>query len=345
MSLARAASIRHLATFHTVARFGSVTLAAEELHLSQSAVSIQLANLEEAAGTSLMLRTGRGLRLTEAGELLLNYAERLLALWNEASDEMASHLGAFSGSLRVGAVTTAEYWLPRLLVTFVSENPRVKINLHVANREDILRKLVNQDVDVAVTGHPPNEMKLAAHGFAKNPMGFMAAPHHPLMAERELTLATLAKTPLLVRERGSGSRNTLERIFREAGLRLRVGSEFSSNESIKQMCAAGFGPAYLSIHTCVLEMNAGLLKMLPLPNNPIEREWYVVRLPTKQVSSVALAFERFLREKGQDEIHRQVEQRLDSATALTAPAARRNGKDGKASPRVPNARAASARAA
>lgn len=345
MSLARAASIRHLTTFHTVARLGSVTLAAEELHLSQSAVSIQLANLETAAGTQLLTRTGRGIRLTEAGELLLDYAERLLALWNEASDEMASHLGEFSGSLRVGAVTTAEYWLPRLLVTFMAGNPRVKVNLHVANRDDILRKLVSHDVDIAVTGYPPNEMKLAAHGFAKNPMGFMAAPHHPLMSEPHLTLAALAKTPLLVRERGSGSRNTLERIFREAGLRLRVGSEFSSNESIKQMCAAGFGPAYLSIHTCVLEMNAGLLKILPLPNNPIEREWYVVRLPTKQVSGVALAFERFLRERGQEEIHRQVEQHLHAATTRDAPAARRNGSGAKTPARPASARAASARAA
>jgi DNA-binding transcriptional LysR family regulator len=337
MSLARAASLRHLTTFQAVARLGSVTLAAEELHLSQSAVSIQLANLESAAGAALVQRTGRGIRLTEAGELLLGYAERLLALWNEASDEMASHLGAFSGSLRVGAVTTAEYWLPRLLVTFVAENPRVKINLHVANRDDILRKLVSQDIDLAVTGHPPTEMKLSAHGFAKNPMGFMAAPDHPLMSQPELTLATLAHTPLLVRERGSGSRNTLERIFREAGLRLRVGSEFSSNESIKQMCAAGFGPAYLSIHTCVLEMNAGLLRMLPLPNNPIEREWYVVRLPSKQVSSVALAFERFLREQGQAEIHRQVEQRINSSTPWSASA----GKPAKPSARRATARAAS----
>jgi DNA-binding transcriptional LysR family regulator len=163
-------------------------------------------------------------------------------------------------------------------------------------------------------------MKLAAHAFAKNPMGFMAAPHHPLMTEPKLTLAALAKTPLLVRERGSGSRNTLERIFRDAGLRLRVGSEFSSNESIKQMCAAGFGPAYLSIHTCILEMNAGLLKMLPLPNNPIEREWFVVRLPSRQVSSIALAFERFLREQGQAEIHRQVEQRLHAVPPARPPA-------------------------
>jgi DNA-binding transcriptional LysR family regulator len=119
-------------------------------------------------------------------------------------------------------------------------------------------------------------------------------------------MATLAEARLLVRERGSGSRTTVERLFKEAGYRMRIGSELSSNESIKQMCAAGFGPAYLSMHTCILEMNAGQLKLLPMPNNPIEREWYVVRMAAKQAPQVALAFEQFLRSKGQLEIHRQL---------------------------------------
>jgi DNA-binding transcriptional LysR family regulator len=325
MSLARTASLRHLVTFHTVARLGSVTLAADELHLSQSAVSIQIASLEASAGTQLIVRTGRGVRLTEAGELLLSYAERLLAVWHEASDEMATLLGAFSGTLRVGAVTTAEYWLPRLLVKFVNENPRVKIKLDVDNRDGIVRKLSAQEIDIAVMGHPPGELKVTAASFAKNPMGFVAAPQHPLMSEPNLTMAALAEAHLLVRERGSGSRTTLERLFREAGLRLRVGSELSSNESIKQMCAAGFGPAYLSLHTCILEMQAGLLKMLPLPNNPIERAWYVVRVASKRMSHVALAFEQFLRDKGQDEIRQQVERQwgeVESAEAGVTTASR-----------------------
>jgi LysR family transcriptional regulator, low CO2-responsive transcriptional regulator len=306
MTLAKASSLRQLATFQAVARHGSVSLAADELHLSQSAVSIQIASLEAASGGALVVRTGRGVRLTEAGELLLNYADRLFALWNEASDEMATFLGNFSGTLRIGAVSTAEYWLPRLLVTFVNQNPRVKLKLHVANRDEIVRSLAAQEIDIAVMGQPPTELKVTAYPFAKNPMAFMAAPDHPLMSDTQLTLATLAGTHLLVRERGSGSRSTVERLFREAGLRLRISSELSSNESIKQMCAAGFGPAYLSMHTCILEVSAGQLQLLPLPNNPIEREWYVVRVTDKQLPQVALAFELFLRDKGQAEMHRQL---------------------------------------
>ncbi len=306
MSLAKTATLRQLLTFQTVARLSNVSLAAEELHLSQSAISIQIASLESSVGAPLVVRTGRGVRLTEAGDMLLSYADRLQGLWTEASDEMATFLGAFSGTLRMGAVTTSEYWLPRLLVTFVNENPRVKLKLHVANRDEIVRSLAAQEIDIAVMGYPPDEFKVVAAAFAKNPMAFMAAPHHPLMSDPTLSMATLADARLLVRERGSGSRTTVERLFREAGLRMRIGSELSSNESIKQMCAAGFGPAYLSMHTCILEMNAGLLKLLPMANNPIEREWYVVRMASRQLPQVAMAFEQFLRTKGQAEIHRQM---------------------------------------
>jgi DNA-binding transcriptional LysR family regulator len=156
-------------------------------------------------------------------------------------------------------------------------------------------------------GQPPEEMAVSASGFAKNPVGFLAAPGHPLMSQPNLTMAALADARLLVREPGSGTRTTVERLFREAGLRLRIGSELSSNESIKQMCAAGFGPAYLSLHTCILEIKTGLLALLPIPNNPFEREWYVVRLASRRpVPQVVAAFEHFLRAKGQSEILKQL---------------------------------------
>jgi LysR family transcriptional regulator, low CO2-responsive transcriptional regulator len=314
MSLAKTASLRQMLTFRTVARLGSVSMAAEELHLSQSAVSIQIGSLEASAGAPLVNRTGRGVRLTEAGELLLTYADRLLALWTETSDEVATFLGEFSGTLRVCAVTTVEYWLPRILVNFLNDNPKVKIKLQVANRDEIVRSLASQEVDIAVMGRPPEELKVSAAAIAKNPMAFLSAPNHPLMSVGKLTMARLAEEPLLVRERGSGTRTTVERLFKEAGLRMRIGSELSSNEAIKQMCAAGFGPAYLSLHTCILEMNAGLLTMLPLPNNLVEREWFVVHAAAKDLPQVAVAFERFLCDHAQTEILQQFGQQKTKLT-------------------------------
>jgi DNA-binding transcriptional LysR family regulator len=330
MPLSRNATFRQLAAFHTVARLGSVSHAAEELHLTQPAVSIQIATLEESAGTPLLQRTGRGVRLTEAGDLLASYAGRILELWREAGDEMATLQGVFSGTLRVGAVTTAEYLLPPLLVTFANENPNVKVKLQVGNRDEVVRLLAGHETDIAIMGRPPAELKTESIAFAKHPMAFLAAPHHPLMATPGLQFAALAEQRILVRERGSGTRTTVERLFKDAGLPLRIGSEMSSNEAIKHMCAAGFGIAFLSMHTCVLELNAGVLKLLPLANNPIEREWYVMHLASRQLPQVASAFEEFLRAHGQAKILEQLGHRPQSRSA---PVRRRKGSTATKSPR------------
>jgi DNA-binding transcriptional LysR family regulator len=319
MPLTRNATFRQLTAFHTVARLGSVSLAADELHLTQPAVSIQIAALEASAGTALLQRTGRGIRLTEAGELLAGYANRIVDLWREAGEEMATLQGVFTGTLRVGTVTTAEYLLPPLLVAFINERPKVKIKLQVGNRDEIVRMLAGQEIDIAIMGRPPAELKTDSRAFARHPMAFLAAPTDPLMSVPRLTLAEVSETRILVRERGSGTRTTVERVFKDQGLPLRIGSELSSNEAIKRMCAAGFGVAFLSMHTCVLEIKAGLLALLPLPDNPIERDWYVMHLASRQLPHVALAFEEFLCNEGQAEIQRQ----LGQMPATTQAAAKR----------------------
>jgi DNA-binding transcriptional LysR family regulator len=306
VGIQRLTSLRQLKTFHTVARLGSVTLTAEELHISQSAVSIQISELERHFNTQLVKRTGRGVRLTDAGDMLNRYVDRMLTVWAEANDDMAIFLGEYSGTLNVGAVTTAEFWLPRLLVTFANEHPKAKVKLRVEKRDEIVRMLATEEIDVAVIGQPPIELNVTATAFAKNPVGFVAAPKHALMSHPKLTMAVLAESRLLVREPGSGTRATVERLFKDAGLRLRIGSELSGNEALKQMCAAGFGPAYLSLTTCVLEVRAGLLALLPMPKNPFEREWFVVRLANRKIPQVALAFERFLCTKGQAELTKQL---------------------------------------
>jgi len=306
MPLTKSATFRQLASFHAVARLGSVSAAAEELHLTQPAVSIQIAALEESARTPLVQRNGRGVRLTEAGELLDTYARRILELWREAGEEMATLQGVFSGTLRVAAVTTAEYLLPPLLVTFANEHPRVKVKLQVGNRDEIVRMLAGQEIDLAIMGRPPAELKTEAKPFARHPMAFLASPSHPLMKVARPTMAMIAEQTVLVRERGSGTRATIERLFKDARLPLRIGSELSSNEAIKHMCAAGFGVAFLSLHTCVLELAAGVLTLLPMANNPIEREWYVMNLAARQLPQVASAFKQFLVERGQGEVDRQL---------------------------------------
>jgi DNA-binding transcriptional LysR family regulator len=302
----KSTTFRQLAAFNAVARLGSVSRAAAELHLTQPAVSIQLKLLEESAGAPLLEREGRGVRLSEAGVVMADYAARILDLWREAGDEMAAQRGVFSGTLRVGAVTTAEYLLPPLLVAFAGHRPGVKVKLRVGNRDEIVHMLAGQEVDLAIMGRPPAELKTTSVAFAKHPMAFLASPQHPLMQHRRLTLEDVVGANLLVRERGSGTRTTLERLYKDAGVPLRIGSEMSSNEAIKQMCAAGFGAAFLSLHTCGLELDAGLLALLPMANNPLEREWFVMELANRRLPQVASAFRQFLADHGQALIHEQL---------------------------------------
>jgi DNA-binding transcriptional LysR family regulator len=237
----------------------------------------------------------------------------------------------FSGTLRVGTVTTAEYLLPPLLVAFINDRPKVKIKLQVGNRDEIVRMLAGQEIDIAIMGRPPAELKTDARAFARHPMAFLAAPTDPLMAVPHLTLTDVAETRILVRERGSGTRTTVERVFKDQGLPLRIGSELSSNEAIKRMCAAGFGVAFLSMHTCVLEIDAGLLALLPLADNPIVRDWYVMHLASRQLPHVALAFEEFLCNEGQAEIQRQLGQ-MPQMPASPKSRKRRPAAKGRTSP-------------
>ena len=297
------ATLRQIATFHTLARLGSVSRTAEEMHLSQPAISLQLGILEDSAGTPLLSRSARGVKLTDAGELLAVYAGRILTLWREAGEAMAAQQGQVAGTLRVGAVTTAEYLVPQLLLEFVKLHPQVKVKLRVGNRAEIVGCLSLQEVDLAIMGRPPAELKTSAAVFARHPMAFVAAPSHALMRAPALTLGDLNDANLLVRERGSGTRSTVEHLFREAGVDLVIGSEMSSNEAIKQMCAAGFGVAFLSLHACMLELQAGLLGQLPLAGHPIERDWYVIGMNAHPMPAAAVAFEAFLMSNGQALIH------------------------------------------
>ena len=148
------------------------------------------------------------------------------------------------------------------------------------------------------------------------------------MSQKGLTLADLGKERILVRERGSGTRTTVERIFKDADMPLRIGSEMSSNEAIKQMCAAGFGVAFLSMHTCVLERQAGVLQLLPMPGNPIERDWCVMHLNSQHLPQVALAFKDFLRDHGQARISTQLAAPLVKAQSAASRQVRKTSSAG-----------------
>lgn len=301
------ASFKQLQALLMVARHESVSRAADALHITQPAVSSQLRMLEEAAGTALTRKLGRGIQLTAAGQVMVEFAERILRLWEEAGDEVAALKGVSSGTLRVGAVTTAEHLLPPMLVKFTTERPNVRIKLQVGNRPEIISMLSRNEIDLAIMGTPPRELRTNAARFARHPMAFVASPNHPLARKRHVSLEDVMAGNLLVREKGSGTRTAVERLYKEAGIPLRIGSELSSNEAIKRMTEAGLGLAFLSVHACTLEFEIGLLRMLPMAENPVVADWHVMHLVDKPIPTVAAAFQDFVVENGQEVVHQELE--------------------------------------
>ncbi|QYF93656.1 LysR family transcriptional regulator [Massilia sp. PAMC28688] len=301
------ASFRQLQSLVLVARHESVSRAAEALHVTQPAVSLQLRTLEEITGTALTRKVGRTIQLTAAGEVMAEFSERILRLWEQAGDELAALNGVTSGTLRIGAVTTAEHLLPPLLVPFTLERPDVRLKLQVGNRVEIVNMLARQEIDLAIMGTPPREFGTNAARFARHPMGFVASADHPLMKKKRITLADVSSANLLVRERGSGTRTAVEKLFKDGGHPLDFGSEVSSNEAIKRMVSAGLGLGFLSVHACALEFETGLLKLLPMAGNPVEAHWHVMHLAGVPIPKVAAAFQDFVIDQGQDLVQRELE--------------------------------------
>jgi DNA-binding transcriptional LysR family regulator len=301
------ASFRQLQSLVLVARHESVSRAANAMHVTQPAVSLQLRTLEQLAGVPLVRKVGRNIQLTAAGEVMVQFSERILRLWEQAGDELAALKGVTSGTLRIGAVTTAEHLLPPMLVQFTLERPDVRLKLQVGNRTEIVDMLARHEIDLAIMGTPPRELRTNAARFARHPMAFVASPRHPLMKKRRVTLTDVMAANLLVRERGSGTRTAVERLFKESGHPLDFGSEVSSNEAIKRMVAASLGVGFLSVHACTLEFEAGLLGMLPMQENPIEAVWQIMHLSDQPIPKVAAAFQDFVIEHGQELIGRELE--------------------------------------
>ena len=294
----RNVTLRQMRVFAAVARHQSFTRAARELHLTQPAVSQQMRLLEQEAGMPLIEQIGRGIRLAPAGEELLRYANQVTELLREAGETLAAMRGLKRGVLKLGAVSTAKYFAPALLSAFTPDYPEVTIKFTVANRGEIVRLLGANELDLVVMGRPPAEFPTAAETFARHPLVIIAPPQHPLARRRHLPLETLAGESFVIREEGSGTRASMESVFRERGLAFRTSMEVSSNETIKQAVMAGMGLSFISSHTVGLEVEAGRLAILDVAGLPIVRDWYVIRLREKILPPIAAAFWSFLLENG-----------------------------------------------
>lgn len=291
-------TLRQLDTFLEVVRCGSVSRAAEKLHVTQPAVSMQLRQLEDGLGVPLLETVGRQVRLTAAGVEVEQCAAAAIARLKELDDLVAWHRGLKQGRVDLAVVSTAKYFMPMLLVRFRAMFPEIEFSLQIHNRESIMKLLARNEVDLIIMGRAPEGIDCSSTEFATNPMGVICAPNHPLSRRRGAAMSVLQGQQFVVREPGSGTRSAMEGLFAEHGIRPEIVMEMPSNETIKQAVMAGMGMSFLSLRTVRNELAAGHLALVDIVGLPVIRHWHVTHLSAKRLSPAADALKHFLIEEG-----------------------------------------------
>ena len=262
----------HLHIFLAVAEEGSISRGAERLYISQPAVSKQIGEFEANLHVKLFERHPKGVRLTDAGDLLLGYARRLAALEREAESALAELEGLERGSLTLGAsLTIGAYLMPELLAQYRRHYPKITLTLEIGNTEAIQRMLREGRLDLALTEGFADEAGLEAVVFAEDELVAVAPPDHPLLSGGPLTAETLCRQPLILREVGSGTREVFERAIHALGLSVTPLMSLGSIEAIKRAVTAGAGLAVVSRLAITLELETGRLAVLPLIDLPLRR--------------------------------------------------------------------------
>jgi DNA-binding transcriptional LysR family regulator len=293
---------RRLQVFYTVAKQLSFTKAADILYMTQPAVTFQVKQLEEHFNTRLFERSHGKISLTPAGDLVLGYAERILALTGEMEARVGELTGQVTGPLMIGASTTiAEYQLPRILGEFKARFPQVQARLTVANSETVAAKVADHSLDVGLIEAPSHNPILTTLACCEDELVMICSPTHALASRANVNARDIADQPYVSREHGSGTREVVDDFFKNNGVNpddLHIEMELGSREAIKGAVEAGLGVAIMSASTVTKEIQLGTLVAVPL-NPRLTRELSMVYAPEKFRSKLLDAFISFVENKFQ----------------------------------------------
>ncbi len=287
-------TLHQLRVFYTVSRSGSITKAAEELHLSQPAVSIQVRNLQEQFEIPLMENIGRKIFITEFGHEIAEAAGRILQEVNTINSRAAAYKAELIGTLRITAVSTGKYVIPSFLTDFIKQHQGIELILDVTNRARVRKSLEKNEVDFALVSIMPEnlqleeielmENKLFLVGSAKGQQDFSSSGHK-----------ILQDIPLIFREPGSGTRHIMEKYIKQNKIQVKKKMELTSNEAVKQAVVANLGYSIMPLIGIRNELKTGMLKIIPVEGFPIKSRWKLVWLKGKNLSPVALSYTNYLR--------------------------------------------------
>lgn len=289
-------TLHQLRVFYEVAKLKSVTQAANQLHMTQPAVSNIIRALENQIETPVIEVLHKKLHVTAAGQLLIEAYAQIEQSLQEAKTKIHLIKGALVGTIKIATVSTAKYFIPRLLGAFKTIYPEIHIELKVKNRHEIIERLQENLDDFVIMSQLPDLMAIEHHDFYEDELVVAASNLHPLAKQKALQLKMLANESWLIREMGSGTRMAMESIFKKYRIKPNIQMEIDNNESIKQAIIGNIGISILSHQSIDIEQKAGLINILDLVEFPIKHKWHLVKSKGKKLSTLAQHFYHFVRE-------------------------------------------------
>jgi DNA-binding transcriptional LysR family regulator len=295
-------TFRQLELLLSLKQMGSIKAAAEELHLAQPTVSMQLKKLTEAVGLDLYEQVGKKIHFTAAGEKVATAAQDLLDRINDLDMELADLKGIKSGTLRLAVVTSSKYFAPHLMGAFSELYPGVDLQLKVGNREQIIERLREDKDDFYIFSHLPEDIKTVNIKFLSNPLIAIAHKDHPLAKKEKVSLKAFCQEKFIMREKGSGTRYAIEQFLQKHQQPLNVKMTIESNEAIKHAVMSGLGVSILSAQSLAFAAGSSEIKRVDVSQLPINTSWYFSWSEKKKLSVAAEAFLNYLADEGQQKI-------------------------------------------
>lgn len=286
--LVRHATLRQLQVFETIARLNSFSRAAEELHLTQPTVSMQVKKLADALETPLFEQIGRQVFLTQAGEVLYEAAQEVLAHLHSAEQRIKNLKGLAGGRIKLSVISSAQYFVPKVIHDFVEHYPDVSVAMMVGNKEKLVERILKNEDDFYILGQPPEGLSVESFQLAPNPLVFVAHKHHPLAKVRKIKLEQMQEVPLLMREKGSGMRSQIEAVFAKHHYTPNIKMILGGNEVVRLGVLQNLGVTVAAVATLLDEIERGDIVVLDVEGFPIHRQWYLVFPKGKALSVAAI---------------------------------------------------------
>lgn len=287
-------TFRQLRLFLALAETGSVSAAAKLMHVTQPTASMQLKDITESVELPLYEVVSKKIYLTDMGKELAVTARAVAQSLDSFEQNVDAVKGLSRGKLKVSVASTAQYFMPRLVGSFCKRYPEIDVSLEIINRDGVVQRLRDNMDDIYIMSKPPSDLDLADEVFMPNPIVVIASTSDPLLKRTSVLLSDLSKSRFILREKGSGTRMTVDQFFSKKKFRPDIRLELGSNEALKESVAAGLGLGLVSSHALHGHIKEHGVSMIDVKGFPLPSAWHIVHPARKKLSPLALVFKKHL---------------------------------------------------